>query len=171
MAQYPNEIYTPREKENRSGVIYDPTKKSVIFAEDIKNLDDEVVAIEKELGTNPVLVKRIAVIKDIDLTKPGEYVLYTVPEGKKFRLLFLELLFKEIKNPAYNGSGVVVRVSDNKEAGYIATSTSEPEIGVSGYWWDIIVSGGDSLKLVILNPDSGDVYVVDIFLFGYLFSD
>jgi len=53
MAQYPDEIYTPREKENRSGVTYDPNKKSVIFAEDIKKLDDEVVAIETELGTNP----------------------------------------------------------------------------------------------------------------------
>jgi hypothetical protein len=53
MAKYPNEIYEPREKENRSGVTYDPNKKTVIFAEDIKNLDDEIVAIETELGTNP----------------------------------------------------------------------------------------------------------------------
>jgi hypothetical protein len=53
MAKYPNEIYEPREKENRSGVVYDPTKKTVIFVEDIKGLDDEVVAIETELGTNP----------------------------------------------------------------------------------------------------------------------
>jgi len=53
MAQYPNEIYTPREKENRAGVVYNPNKKSVIFAEDIKALDEEVKAIETELGTNP----------------------------------------------------------------------------------------------------------------------
>jgi hypothetical protein len=53
MAKYPNEIYEPRPKENRSGVTYDPNKKTVIFAEDIKALDDEVVAVETELGTNP----------------------------------------------------------------------------------------------------------------------
>ena len=53
MAKYPNQIYEPREKENRAGVVYDPNKKTVIFAEDIKALDDEVKAIETELGTNP----------------------------------------------------------------------------------------------------------------------
>ena len=53
MAKYPNEIYEPRPKENRSGVTYDPNKKTVIFVEDIKALDDEVKAIETELGTNP----------------------------------------------------------------------------------------------------------------------
>ena len=53
MAQYPDEIYTPRARENRSGVTYDPDKKTVIFAEDLKKSDDEVVAIETELGTNP----------------------------------------------------------------------------------------------------------------------
>jgi hypothetical protein len=53
MAKYPDEIFEPREKEDRAGVVYDPTKKTVIFAEDIKALDDEVKAIETELGTNP----------------------------------------------------------------------------------------------------------------------
>lgn len=49
MAQYPSEIYTPREKENRNGVEYVPEKKSVHFAEDNIKLDDEVVAIETDL--------------------------------------------------------------------------------------------------------------------------
>jgi hypothetical protein len=53
MASYPNSIYSPRAKENRAGVVYDPAKKTVIFMEDIKGLDDEVVAIETEFGTNP----------------------------------------------------------------------------------------------------------------------
>lgn len=53
MANYPNSIYGPRAKENRSGVVYDATKKSVIFVEDVSKLDDEVVAIETELGANP----------------------------------------------------------------------------------------------------------------------
>jgi hypothetical protein len=46
MASYPNTIYEPRAKENKSGVEYDPTKKTVIFAEDFSKLDDEVVAMQ-----------------------------------------------------------------------------------------------------------------------------
>jgi hypothetical protein len=53
MANYPDSIYEPREKENRNGVEYDPDKKNVLFAEDFQNDDDEIVAIETELGTNP----------------------------------------------------------------------------------------------------------------------
>ncbi len=53
MASYPAGIYSPREKENRNGVVYDADKKSVIFKEDIENSDDEIIAIETELGANP----------------------------------------------------------------------------------------------------------------------
>jgi len=49
MAQYPSTIYTPRARENRSGVTYDADKKTVIFAEDLKKSDDEVIAIEQDL--------------------------------------------------------------------------------------------------------------------------
>lgn len=53
MAEYPDEIFDPREKENRSGVVYDATKKTVGYVEDVQKLDSEVVAIETELGTTP----------------------------------------------------------------------------------------------------------------------
>ena len=53
MADYPAGIYNPRAKENKPSVVYAPTKKTVQFAEDIVGLDDEVVAIETELGANP----------------------------------------------------------------------------------------------------------------------
>ena len=52
MAKYPGKIYIPRQKENRHGVVFDPTKKSVIFVEDVKGLDDEMVAVQKTLGKN-----------------------------------------------------------------------------------------------------------------------
>ena len=55
MADYPATIYTPREKENKSGVVYDPTKKTVLFAEDLQALDNEVVAIETDLINNSKL--------------------------------------------------------------------------------------------------------------------
>lgn len=53
MPKYPSEIFEPREKENKTGVIYDPSKKSVIFAEDLSQSDAEIVAIQTELGTEP----------------------------------------------------------------------------------------------------------------------
>lgn len=53
MANYPNEIYDPRTKENDPEVDYDETKTTRLFAEDVNFLDDEVVAIQEELGLNP----------------------------------------------------------------------------------------------------------------------
>jgi len=52
-ANYPNNIYSPRTKENKAGAVYDPTKKTISYVEDVTKLDDEVVAIETELGTTP----------------------------------------------------------------------------------------------------------------------
>lgn len=46
MADYPSATYSPRTKENRSGVVYDANKKTVLFVEDIQKLDAEVVALE-----------------------------------------------------------------------------------------------------------------------------
>lgn len=53
MSDYPDAIYDPRAKENDPGTIYNPANKTIIFAEDIVKLDDEVIAIETELGFNP----------------------------------------------------------------------------------------------------------------------
>ena len=53
MAEFPSGIYDPRIKENKADVVYTPAKKTVSFVEDITKLDDEVVAIETELGANP----------------------------------------------------------------------------------------------------------------------
>ena len=52
-ANYPGSTYSPRTKENKAGEVYDASKKTLIFAEDIVKLDEEVVAIETELGLNP----------------------------------------------------------------------------------------------------------------------
>lgn len=62
MATYPGGVYSPRTKENRSGVVYDALKTKNIYAEDVKKLDDEVVAIETLIGTSPLSI--FASIKD-----------------------------------------------------------------------------------------------------------
>ena len=53
MPNYPNSIYGPRAKANKVGVIYNPAQLTFIFSEDVVFLDDEVVALETELGLNP----------------------------------------------------------------------------------------------------------------------
>ena len=53
MADYPSSIYSPREKVNKPGVVFDSGKSDVGYAEDVVGLDDEVVAMENELGLNP----------------------------------------------------------------------------------------------------------------------
>lgn len=53
MPSYPNTIKEFREIQNKSGVVYDQTKSTVMYAEDIQSIDEEIVAIEETLGTNP----------------------------------------------------------------------------------------------------------------------
>jgi len=49
MASYPNTIYVPRTRENRAGVVYDATKKTVWFKQDADDIENEIIAIETEL--------------------------------------------------------------------------------------------------------------------------
>jgi len=53
MATYPSAVYEPRTKNNKEGVVYDAEEDTTLFAEDVTKDDDEIVAIETELGTNP----------------------------------------------------------------------------------------------------------------------
>lgn len=53
MATYPTNIYEGRTVENLPGIVYDPNDLKTLFAEDINNLNNEVEAVETELGTNP----------------------------------------------------------------------------------------------------------------------
>jgi len=53
MATYPGAVYSPRTKENKSGVVYTPAKTTVGYVEDVTYLDAEVVAVETALGTDP----------------------------------------------------------------------------------------------------------------------
>lgn len=53
MSDFPTGVYDPRTKENDPSVEYDAEQSTVIFVEDVNLLDDEVVAIETELGVSP----------------------------------------------------------------------------------------------------------------------
>lgn len=53
MTAYPGAVYAPRTVANKSGIVYDADKDTILFAEDINKATDEIVAIETELGENP----------------------------------------------------------------------------------------------------------------------
>jgi len=53
MSEYPSAIYSPRTKNNKDGVVYTPANDKTFYADDITKDDDEIVAIETELGTAP----------------------------------------------------------------------------------------------------------------------
>lgn len=50
MAEFPGDIYDPRDIENMPGVVYDPDKKTIVYAEDVNGANEEIVAIETALG-------------------------------------------------------------------------------------------------------------------------
>ena len=52
-ASYPGAIYSPRTHVNKTGSVYDPLQTTKLFAEDVNNPDNEIVAVETELGINP----------------------------------------------------------------------------------------------------------------------
>ena len=52
-ANYPNSEFDFRTIENRDSVEYDETDKKTLFAEDINKANNEIKAIETELGTLP----------------------------------------------------------------------------------------------------------------------
>ncbi len=69
MSNYPDSIISFREKENKSGVVYDETKKTVIFVEDLNACENEVKAIEETLGTNFKKTHTLKMLGDLEKLK------------------------------------------------------------------------------------------------------
>lgn len=52
MSSYPDEIIDYRLHENRDGSSFNVNESKRIYAEDLTNIEDEIIAIETELGTD-----------------------------------------------------------------------------------------------------------------------
>lgn len=82
MTDFPSSVYSPRIKNNKSGVVYTPANDTQLYAEDIKKLDDEVVAMEENLADK---INRIIhlIIYDKDTAVPNltdDVFRFSVPE-------------------------------------------------------------------------------------------
>jgi len=82
MPVYPEEIYQPRTKENDPSVVYDEEKSSVIFAEDIEKLDENVVAIQEHLGEAPFVLEKTEE-HILELSDKDKTILFDVSENDK----------------------------------------------------------------------------------------
>lgn len=51
---FPDNIFEPREKENDPSATYDPLKKTVIYVEDIKRIENEIKAIQEAIGVGTI---------------------------------------------------------------------------------------------------------------------
>ena len=107
MTSYPASIYSPRTKENRSGIEYDETKKTVIFAEDLQKLDDEVVAIETDLIGGITTIASSAtptptgnnLLNTLNITALAEAATFAAPSGTP-----------------RNSNRLIIRIKDNGTA-------------------------------------------------------
>lgn len=48
MADFPASVFSPRARDDRSGVVYDADKKTVLFNKDLTDIENEVIAVETE---------------------------------------------------------------------------------------------------------------------------
>jgi len=103
---FPNSIYRPRTKQNYPGVVYDPNQTTVIYAEDLINLDNEVVAIENWLFN---LFKSVTIESASSITPPGD--------GKFNECLILNLNQDTIINAPSGtytqGNRLTIRIKDD----------------------------------------------------------
>jgi len=171
MATYPSGVYDPRTKENKDGIIYDEAKTKVLFAEDLINLDDEVVAIEKELGTNPKgsfsdVKTRLESIKSIiflGLTEYGidfgntkyfwttryagntlDYVKYPIPAAGKIKNLYVKPSWNDC-----NGSTTITLYKNGGATALTLTINSSSTALATDTTHEVSVSAGDYLVMKI----------------------
>lgn len=76
-SDYPGSIDTFRPKSNLPGVVFDPAQEPTIFAEDFAALENDVIAVETTLGTNPQgsesdVAMRLAAIESAIAAMPSE---------------------------------------------------------------------------------------------------
>lgn len=169
MAKYPDEIYVPRVRENRSGVEYDPEKKSVWFKEDADDIENEVIALETHV------VGRLATIENIDFKVLGDTLIYTVPTGCELIATGLVLKTKTFDSPIGDGQLILKRGSDAATL-FAVTSLNMPEpdrfiilgLDFNGTNFSYIVSAGDTVVVEIAVVETGTALTFDVDLIGYL---
>jgi hypothetical protein len=118
MADFPTNIYEPRTLENLSGLYFDDTKKTILFAEDYNNIASELVAIEEYLENDiyPIQLK----CKKVSLTSSQIKLLNTnpfeiIPNAGSEKLIEIVTSFVKYNfiTPEYSNDFGIALVYDN----------------------------------------------------------
>lgn len=51
---FPSKVFDPRQKANDSSAEYDPLKDTIIYVEDIKRIENEIIAVQEAIGVGAV---------------------------------------------------------------------------------------------------------------------
>lgn len=125
MADYPSEVYDPRTKENKAGVVYNADKTTVGYAEDITKLDDEVVAIETALGINKA-GRTNTVTSSATPTPAGDTTDYFTVTA-----LAVGATFAAPTGTPINGQKLIIRIKDNGTSRSLAYNAIYRALGVT----------------------------------------
>ena len=98
-ATFPGSVYSPRTKENKAGVVYDADKKTLIFAEDVVKLDEEIVAIETFLLDKEKIVAIPTESFKVPALKPATFAEYGVGSALEYADTKEEIAFSKIHVP------------------------------------------------------------------------
>ena len=157
MADFPSSTYSPRTKNNKSGVVYTPANDTQLYAEDVEKLDDEVVALEENLADKiDRIVHLIIVDKDTVVSDGDGLFVFIVPAGLNgYNLISAEAAFNsadsssDIAFQIYNitqaadmlESSNPITIETGEKTSYTAADRSEVDTDEDG------VTTGDELRI------------------------
>lgn len=151
---YPTAVYPPRTKLNKIGADYRPQDPYTLFAPDITKLDDEVVAIENELGIEPKGPLADVSTYLAQLRAQFGYTLELAPGGDGTQ---------SWRDCAVNYSGQYIIVCCNSGRIYTSADYGEtwterqPAGNVDKAWYRAVIDSDGSFMAVCASP--GRIYI------------
>lgn len=175
MADYPSAVYSHRTRANKSGVVYDAAKTRTLFVEDVNKSDDEIAAIETELGTNPKggyadVKARIVAVEGLAGGKIANVVEDTTPQlGGDLETNNKNIQVKTIPGGDNTGEG---KISGDVNAGESVAFPNVCYLKSDGKYWKASNAGiaTSGLLVVALESKSAD-QAVKVLEDGYIRDD
>lgn len=154
MADFPDNIFTQRALANLPGLVFDPSKDKILYAEDMQNLGNEVTAIEEALGENLVNIQplpfanpKLGTFRNGSFRNaaPGNNIIYTTPS--RYRGILLGKI--KVVNPGAVPITVQVGFTAGAVTGILSDST-------------IILGGAEAFLNTIphfILPEEADLWI------------
>jgi len=159
-------MFTARTPSNFPGVVFDPSKTDVLFAEDLQNVLDTLYDLTDTNDMKPLFAPQA-----VDLDLVGPIVLGAVPPGKKMYITGMLLQAGAVLNssdrPSFSiasGYGDVILGASDYTGPLAPDICYLVDVGTTTYH---PVLAADTLRVVNDVPGTGGDHVVTISLLGY----